>query len=425
MTDAIDILPVSSPVDAEIKVPGSKSDTNRALIAAALADGRSTLKGALFSDDTRYMMEALQRLGFDVDSDVESGTITVTGLGGRIPAYDADLFLGNSGTSIRFLTALCALGRGRFRLDGIERMRERPIQPLIDGLRQLGVRATCEFNTGCPPVILETNGIQGGGVRMAGGDSSQFFSALLLIGGTTPGGIDITVEGDLVSTPYIDLTASVLQRFGVSMSHDDYKRLIVPGGQQYQSTEYGVEPDASAASYFFAAAAVTGGRIRVSGLGRQSVQGDIHFVDVLEKMGCVVVWDDQFIELTGPQQLRGVDVDMSEISDTAQTLAAIAPFADGPVTICGIGHNRKKETDRIAAPVTELRRLGVRVDEFPDHMIIHPSTPHGGRVETYDDHRMAMSFALIGLRTPGITILNPDCTNKTFPGFFTRLEEIV
>jgi 3-phosphoshikimate 1-carboxyvinyltransferase len=260
---------------------------------------------------------------------------------------------------------------------------------------------------------------------MDGDQSSQFFSALLLAGACTAQGIHIEVEGHLVSTPYIDLTASVLHRFGVSMTHDEkYQRLHVAGGQTYQAKTYDVEPDASTASYFFAAAAITEGRVRMNGLGRQSVQGDIHFLDVLEKMGCTVFWGDDAVEVLGPKRLQGIDVDMESISDTALTLAAIAPFADSPVTIRGIGHVRRKETDRIAAPVTELRGLGIQVEEYPDHMVIHPGTPQGGKVETYDDHRIAMSFALIGLRVAGITILDPGCTAKTFPDFFDRLQDI-
>lgn len=424
MTDlSRDIHPVSGPINADVTVPGSKSDTNRALIIAALADGCSTLTGALFSDDTRYLMAALKELGFAVDGDEAANTITVTGLGGRIPASSADLYVGLAGTAMRFLTAFVALGQGRYRIDGTERMRQRPIQPLLDSLNQLGVKAFSELGTGCPPVLIESDGLTGGRARMAGSQSSQYFTALLLVGPLTREGIEIEVEGELVHTPYIDLTASVMARFGATMNHTDYRVLRVPGGQSYRAMGYPVEPDASAASYFFAAAAVTGGRVTVRGLGRDCKQGDIRFVDVLEKMGCAVNWECDSVEVIGPAQLNGVDVDMGPISDTALTLAAIAPFADSPVTIRGLSHTRLQETDRVAAPVAELRRLGVTVEEHPDAMVIHPSMPHGGRVETYDDHRMAMSFALIGLRVPGITILNPICVAKTFPDYFERLEE--
>jgi 3-phosphoshikimate 1-carboxyvinyltransferase len=421
---SIEIHPVSRPVNAEIPIPGSKSDTNRALIIAALADGSSVLTGALFSDDTRYMMASLQRLGFDVVSSGMEKTITVKGMAGRIPAGAADLFVGNAGTAMRFLTAFTALGHGRYRLDGVERMRQRPIQPLLDGLTQLGVTALSEGKNGCPPVIIESAGMEGGKIRMAGDRSSQYFTALLLIGPCTRHGVEIEVEGRMVSAPFIDLTASVMRRFGVDMINEDYQRLRVNGGQPYRAMTYAVEPDATAASYFFAAAAVTGGRARVNGLDRNSAQGDLRFVDALETMGCRVTRGNGFVEVTGPERLSGVDVDMNAISDTALTLAAIAPFADRPVTLRGLEHTRHQETDRIAAPVTELRRLGVRVDEHPDGMTIYPSSLRAGHVETYDDHRMAMSFALIGLRVPGIVILNPGCVSKTFPDYFDRLREI-
>lgn len=421
---SIPISPLIFPPDAVVTVPGSKSDTNRALILAALADGESVLRGALFSDDTRYMAEALLSLGFSVSMDEAAATVRIQGRNGEIPSTSADLFLGNSGTSIRFLTAFVALGNGRYRLDGVERMRERPIQPLLEGLSQLGIRAEAEKNNGCPPVVIETAGLPGGYVRMAGNQSSQYFSALMLVGPYTRTGIEIEVVGDLVHAPFIDMTATVMQRFGAKAHHDRYRRIIVPGGQQYRAMTYPVEPDASAASYFFAVAAITGGRVRVDGLGRDCAQGDLRFVDVLEKMGCRVIRGEGYTEVFGPRQLRGIDTDMNHLSDTALTLAAIAPFADSPVTIRGLTHTRRQETDRISAPVTELRRLGVRVEEFPDRMTVYPSTPHGGTVETYDDHRMAMSFALIGLRIPGIHILNPACTAKTFPDYFERLDRL-
>ncbi|MBT5872363.1 MAG: 3-phosphoshikimate 1-carboxyvinyltransferase [Candidatus Latescibacteria bacterium] len=420
----VEIRPLSEPPDAVVSVPGSKSDTNRAMLIAALADGPTQLTGALFSDDTRYMSAALQSLGFDVDARSDAGTIGVNGLNGRIPAGSADLFVGNAGTAMRFLTALTALGSGTYRIDGVERMRERPIQPLLDGLSQLGVKAASERNNGCPPVQISSGGVPGGSVKMAGDQSSQYFSALMLIAPCTSSGITIDVEGELVSRLFIDMTAAVMHRFGAEVSHESYRRIHVPGGQIYKPMEYAVEPDASAASYFFAAAAVTGGRVRVEGLGTNSAQGDLKFVDVLETMGCKVVREAWATEVTGPEQLTGIDVDMSPISDTALTLAAIAPFADSPVTMRGLAHTRAQETDRISAPSSELRRLGICVDEFLDRMTIYPGTPIEGVVETYDDHRMAMGFALIGLRVPGIFIANPDCTAKTFPDYFARLSHL-
>ncbi len=423
--EAIEIRPVNAPVDAEVTLPGSKSYTNRALLLAAIADGTSTIREALFSDDTHYMAASLRDLGIAIQADEATRSFTVEGTGGKIPSSNAELFTGNSGTTARFLTAFLALGHGEFIVDGNERMRERPINPLIDALRQLGVDAESIRGTGCPPVRVRANGLPGGRVRLPGDRSSQYFSALLMIGPVSEQGIVIDVEGDLVSKPYIDLTADSMRAFGATMTNDSYRRFIVPGGQRYHALDYQVEPDASAASYFFALAAVTGGRVRVRNLGANSAQGDARFVDVLEQMGCAVTRGETFIEVHGPASLRGIDVDMNGISDTVQTLAAIAPLATGPVVIRNVGHIRHKETDRIAALVTELRRLGVDVYECPDGLVVRPSKVQPGHVQTYDDHRMAMSFAILGCVVPGIVIENPACVAKTFPDFFDRLGSVV
>lgn len=423
--EAIAIHPVTAPVDVDVTLPGSKSYTNRALLLAAMADGTSTIREALFSDDTHHMAASLRELGFAIQADEADRSFTVEGHGGKIPATRAELFTGNSGTTARFLTAFLSLSHGEFIVDGNERMRERPIDPLIDALRQLGVDAESIRGTGCPPVRIRANGLQGGRVRLPGDRSSQYFSALLMIGPISEQGIVIEVEGDLVSKPYIDLTADSMRAFGAIMTNESYRRFIVPGGQRYHTREYHVEPDASAASYFFALAAVTGGRLRVRNLGANSAQGDARFVDVLEQMGCDVTRGEAFIEVRGPASLRGVDVDMNGISDTVQTLAAIAPLATGPVVIRNVGHIRHKETDRIAALVTELRRLGVEVDEHQDGLVVRPSAVQPARVQTYDDHRMAMSFAILGCAVPGIVIEDPACVAKTFPDFFDRLGSVV
>lgn len=413
------IRPADGPLRAAVHLPGSKSYTNRALLVAALADGWSTLRGALFSDDTQYMGEALRRLGFRVEVDAAAEVMRVAGQGGRMPIASAELYCGNAGTAVRFLTAFCALGPGPYTIDGSARMRERPQQPLLDALRQLGCDAVSARGDGAPPLTIQ-GGCRGGACRMDGSLSSQYFSALAMVGAVLPQGVDITVEGELISAPYLDMTADLMATFGASMVHHDYRRFIVPGGQRYRATDYQVEPDASAASYFFAAAAVTGGRVTVYGLRRSSRQGDVGFVDVLARMGCQVSEDERGLTVAGPAQLRGVRVDMNAISDTALTLAAIAPFADGPVEITGIAHARRQESDRVAAVATELGRLGVRVEERADGWRIEPGQPRGGEVATYDDHRMAMSFAVLGLRTPGIVIRDPDCVAKTFPQFFAR-----
>jgi 3-phosphoshikimate 1-carboxyvinyltransferase len=425
LTDFIDITPAARPIDATVKVPGSKSITNRALLIAALAQGDSVLSGALQSDDTGYMATALNQLGLSVQLDATGERFLVTGGGGTFPAAKADLFVGNAGTAMRFLTAALTLGRGSFRIDGVPRMRKRPLAPLINALRDLGANVVSEEGTGGPPIVVEASGLSGGVCQMTGDQSSQFFSALLIAAPCARNGVEIIVEGDLVSKPYMTMTAKVMRDFGVKVELDEvgWRSFSVPLGQQYTGRNYLIEPDASNASYFFAAAAVTGGRVRVDGLGVDSTQGDLHFVDVLEQMGARVTIASDYVEVIGPKdgKLAGVNVDMNAISDTAQTLAAIAPFAAGPTTITGIHHARLKETDRVGAVVTELRKLGQSVEEHEDGLTITPRPVTPASIETYDDHRMAMSFTIAGLRAPGVRILNPGCVAKTFPDFFDRL----
>lgn len=423
--EAFTFTPLDRPVDGTVVVPGSKSITNRALPIAALARGTSVLTGALFSDDTRYMAEALNQLGLQIESDEASNSFTVTGGDGTFPATTADLFIGNSGTTVRFLTAVLTLGHGDFRIDGIPRMRKRPIQPLIAALNELGSSVRSQEDTGCPPVLVSGDGLPGGTVGVPGDQSSQYFSALLIAAPYARDGVEILVEGDLVSKPYMPMTADTMRAFGIEVELDEiaWKRFAVAPGQRYTARDYHIEPDASNASYFFAAAAVTGGRVRVDGLGNNSSQGDLNFVRVLEAMGATVTIAPGYTEVVGPPggALRGVDLDLNAISDTAQTLAAIAPFAAGPTTIRGVEHARLKETDRVAALATELRKLGQQVEERPDGLTIVPQPVVPADIETYDDHRMAMSFGVATLRAPGIRILDPGCTAKTFPDFFDRL----
>lgn len=424
LADPFPVPVASGPVSGRVQLPGSKSITNRALIIAALADGTSTLRGVLDSDDTRYMVSALQSLGFDVDADWDSRTVTVNGLGGDIPAHEAELFLGNSGTSMRFLAAFCAAGRGTYRLDGTEAMRTRPIGPLLDGLRQLGVDAISENDDDCPPLRISSVGLESGIARMPGNLSSQYFTALAMLLPAARGDFRIEVEGELVSKPYIDLTASTMAAFGVELKHDNYRSITVPSGQRYSAREYWIEPDASSASYFFSLAAVTGGTITVAALPPTSPQGDVHYVDLLEEMGCDVHRDAE-ITVTGPKQLQSLDCDMNAISDTVMSLAAIAPFASGPTVITNIGHIRLKETDRLAATCAELSRLGVNVEEGSDSMTIYPGELHPATIQTYDDHRMAMSFAITGTRSPGVAISDPGCVSKTLPEFWELLGNLV
>jgi 3-phosphoshikimate 1-carboxyvinyltransferase len=425
MTSKLAIKAIEHPVEGMIIVPGSKSITNRALVLAAMAGGTSTLSGALFSDDTHYMAEALRHLGIEVKGDKSTAEFIVQGRGGSIPAKSADLFIGNSGTTARFLTAFLSLGHGEYRLDGVARMRERPIKDLLDALNQLDVDAKSEADNGCPPLLVKANGLKGGEATLRADISSQYLTALLQVAPLSSDGIILRIDGELSSQPYIELTLRVMEQWGVTVENRDYREFVIPGGQKYVAQDYQIEPDASSASYFFAVAAVTNGRILVPGLGRNALQGDVGFVDVLEQMGCQVERGADYIVVRGAEKLQGVDVDMNGISDTVMTLAAIAPFAEGPTTIRNIGHIRHKETDRISALATELGRLGVCVEERPDSLTIYPTTKlKHAEILTYDDHRMAMSFAVTGLRWPGVVITNPDCVSKTFPDFFQKLQAL-
>lgn len=420
----IEIQPVQSAIDATVTVPGSKSFTNRALLVAALAEGRSQLTGALFSDDTHYMCEALGQLGVEIEADEERSTFEVAGNGGKIPVNHAELYIGNSGTTSRSLVSYVALGKGNFVIDGDEPMRRsRPIANLIEALRQLGVDVRSQFDNGYLPAIIHANGFEGGKTRLDTNKSSQFLTSLMLVAPCTKKGIEVEIT-DKLKTPYIDITLSVMKAFGVNVTHDNYRFFRIEGGQQYQPRRYAIEPDASSASYLFAAAALTGGRVRVDGLNVDSVQGDIHFADVLQEMGCQVKRYVGGCEVVGSKQLNGIDIDMNAISDTWPTLAAIAPFADGKVIIRNIEHTRWQETDRIHAVVTELRKLGVHVVEHKDGVEISPSEITPTAIDTYNDHRIAMSFSLIGLKVPGIRIKNPSCVNKTFPTYFDVLEAL-
>lgn len=422
MPDVLEIMPVKRPVRGRMRPPGSKSLTNRALIVAALAEGASRLTGVLDSEDTQVMVDGLRRLGITLSHDTQACTITLTGCCGRPLANEADLWLENSGTSIRFLTAMCALGEGRFRLDGNARMRERPILPLIAALRAGGVDAACERGNDCPPVLVNASGLPGGSVSVSGSISSQYLSALLMVAPCARRPLEFRISGDLVSRPYVKMTLAVMEKFGVTVCEEPAGSFRVEP-HPYRGASYLIEPDASAASYFLAAAAVTGGEVTVEGLSRSALQGDVRFAEVLQQMGCGVDWQSERITVRGGP-LRGIDIDMHDISDTAQTLAAVAPFAAGPTRIRGVAHVRHKETDRVAALTTELRRLGLHVEEHADGLTIHPGPMQPATIETFDDHRMAMSFAILGLRQPGVRITNPGCTAKTYPAFFADLDQL-
>lgn len=421
-------LPIrpSGPIHGSIRPPGSKSITNRALVCAALARGESTLTGALESEDTLVMIDSLGRLGIRVDPSAQGRTLRVSGCGGAIPAHGAELYVANSGTSMRFLAALVTLGRGLFRIDGSPRMRQRPIEDLLAALRQLGAEASGESPGGCPPVRIRADGLPGGRAAVGGAISSQFLSGLLMAAPYAQSPVELAVSGGLVSVPYVEMTLAVMRSFGVTVAHRGFGEFLVPAAAEYRGRDYAVEPDASAASYFFAAAAVTGGRVTVEGLSRESLQGDVRFCDCLARMGCEVAYGPDSITVArSPERpLRGIEADMNAISDTAQTLSAVALVADGPTTVTGVGHIRHKETDRIGALATELRKLGARVEEREDGFQIVPGPLHGAAVDTYNDHRMAMSLAIAGLAVPGVVIRDPGCTAKTYPEFFQDLERL-
>lgn len=406
------------PLCGSIRPPGSKSLTNRALVCAALASGTSRLHGSLDSDDTRYMLQALSQLGVQTRGMLGQGSVEVDGCAGKWPAAQAELYLGNSGTCMRFLTAVCALGQGRYRLDGNARMRQRPIADLLEAMRGLGVHVQDELQTGRPPVVVHAAGLPGGRVAVRGDISSQFLSGLLMAAPYARTPVSLEVPGTLVSRPYVDMTLAVMAAFGVGATWYG-ACLHVPQGC-YQAQEYTIEPDASAASYFLAAAAITSGIVTIEGLGSASLQGDVAFADVLQQMGCRVERYPDRLMLEG-RRLSGIEVDMNHISDTVPTLAVVALFADGPTTIRGVEHIRHKETDRLHALAAELRKLGAHVHERSDGLKLTPASLRGAVLETYDDHRMAMSLALAGLKVPGVVIADPECTAKTYPHYFDDL----
>ncbi|MCP4142099.1 MAG: 3-phosphoshikimate 1-carboxyvinyltransferase [Chloroflexi bacterium] len=423
------ISPTPHPLNASVRVPGSKSLTNRALLIAALAEGKTTLSNALFSDDSRYFANALKALGFRVELNKERAEMSVWGLGGKIPAKKAELFIGNAGTAARFLTAFLTLGNGEYILDGEPRMRERPIEDLVNALKPLGAEITSQTSPStsplCPPLKITASGLEGGKTQIAGNISSQYLSALLMTASYAQTPVEIEIITELNSKPYIDMTISIMQDFGADVERDNYKVFKIKNTQYASRNTYSIESDASAASYFFAAPAICGGTVRVENITRKSVQGDIDFLDVLIKMGCEVTEHKNAISVTGTENLRGVDVDMRHISDTAQTLAAIAPFASSPTHIRGIASARVKETDRVSAVCAELARLGVKVEEFEDGMKIYPcENIQPATIKTYNDHRMAMAFSLVGLRAKGIQIENADCVSKTFPHYFEVLDKL-
>lgn len=420
------ITPIAK-VDCQITVPGSKSLTQRALIAAALAEGSSTLLGPLTSEDTEYTSAALRAMGVEVDVSCAQEW-QVHGKGGRIATPVAPIFLGNNGTATRFLTSVVALGAGDFTITGGPRMAERPIQPLMDALKGWGVEISSVANTGCPPLAIQAKGLQGGRTLLPEGKSSQYLSSLLLVAPYAARAATLDVSGEVLSKPYVTMTMAVMEAFGVKVhANEELNHFVVPQGL-YRGRRYQIEGDASSASYFWAAAAVTGGRVTVSNVPNPSLQGDAVLVSMLEQMGCRVEKADAGITVTGPPQLKAIEVDMANCPDVAPTLAIVAAFAAGTTVIKNIAHLRIKECDRLHVMATELAKIGVKTKELPDALIVEGDPGRtkltGAVIDTHDDHRIAMCFAVAGLVVPGISIADEGCVAKSFPDFwqtFARL----
>lgn len=434
--DTLQIQPLDHAFSETLCPPGSKSITNRAVLLAALSSGTSELTGLLCADDANRMREAIIKLGIDWQ-ETSPTSAKITGQSGTFPNTNADLFLGNAGTATRFLTAVCCLGQGQRNIDGIPRMRERPIGELVDPLRQLGAHIEYAGKDGFPPLKIAAGQkveLQGGSITLKPTLSSQFISALLQIGPYLPGGLTIHFDGRPISIPYITMTLSLMYQFGLESTVDHgFTSITVPQGI-YKPVQLHIEPDASNASYFLAAAAITpGSQCTIDGLGFRSMQGDASFAEVLQQMGASVICEPDSITVISPpkgEKLIGIDIDLNNMPDMAQTLAAVAYFADGPTTIRNVGNLRVKETDRMAAIQVELMKLGAEVELDGEDIIITPPenpdlpTDETVTIHTYDDHRMAMSFAVIGLRKPGVILEDPTCVNKTFPDFYDYLEQL-
>jgi len=413
-----------------VTVPGSKSITNRALLLATLANGSSTLRGVLFSDDSRHFLDCVQKLGFETSVDEAARTVTVTGLGGAVPLREASLYVGSAGTAARFLTAYLGVSNGIYHMDASAQMRRRPMAPLLASLKELGCEISYEeigeSGEGYFPLTLCGHGFGTDTITVDIDRSSQFLSALLISSCLSERDFRIHVQGTH-GMSYIDMTCRMMEQFGVRTERTGENEFLTRAGQAYQPRDYQVEPDVSAACYFYAMAPLLGIPVQVRNVHYDSLQGDIQFFKVLMKMGCMIRGTREGNIVVPPADgiFHGVTADLSAFSDQAITLAAIAPYADSPTTITGIGHIRFQESDRISAIVTELRRMGIRCEETDSSITIYPGTPQPSVVETYDDHRMAMGFSLIGLRAPGIRIHDPGCCRKTFENYFGVFGETV
>lgn len=416
---------VTHPIRAEVTIPGSKSITNRALLLAALADGVSELFNILLSDDTRVFIKALQELGCAMILDEEARSCIVAGAGGSFPLKQASIWCGDAGTTLRFLLAACASTKGQYQFTGSTQLRSRPIEQLLRILSAQGVKLHPQDARELPFRIDGADGLTGGEIVIDGGQTGQFISALLMVAPFAKTPILLRTE-NLVSEPYVQMTCTMMGEFGVLVKRMHQARFYVPLPQHYHAQDYVIEPDLSTASYFFAAAAVTQGEVTIQSVNRDSSkQADIQFLNVLEKMGCTVVATESGLTVKGAAELRGINVDMRDFSDTFMTLAALAPFATSPTTITNIAHARLKESDRITAMRTNLEMLQVKVESGHDWIRIYPSTPRAGVIDSFNDHRIAMSFAVMGLRVPGIVISGAECVSKTCPEFFELWEKML
>ncbi|MGY6414772.1 3-phosphoshikimate 1-carboxyvinyltransferase [Vibrio parahaemolyticus] len=423
--ESLTLQPINK-IQGEVNLPGSKSVSNRALLLAALAKGTTRLTNLLDSDDIRHMLNALTKLGVKYTLSADKTECVVEGLGCPFSVSEpVELFLGNAGTAMRPLAAALCVSQGEYVLTGEPRMKERPIGHLVTALQEAGADIEYLENTNYPPLKIVGTGLKAGTVSIDGSISSQFLTAFLMSAPLAEGEVRIKIEGDLVSKPYIDITLHIMKQFGVEVINNDYQEFVIPAGQHYVAPgDFLVEGDASSASYFLAAAAIKGGEVKVTGIGKNSIQGDIQFADALEKMGAEIEWGDDYV-ISRVGKLKGIDMDYNHIPDAAMTIATTALFAEGTTAIRNVYNWRVKETDRLSAMATELRKVGAEVEEGEDYIIVKP-VPHlkHAAIDTYDDHRMAMCFSLVALSDTPVTINDPKCTSKTFPDYFDKLKAL-
>jgi 3-phosphoshikimate 1-carboxyvinyltransferase len=419
----LDEIRTMESLDAVVRVPGSKSYTQRALVISALAEGRTFLRNPLFSEDTRHMMAALRLLGAEIVSSGED--VIVKGTAGKIANPGTGIYLGNNGTAMRFLAGMVSLGKGDFLLTGDHRLCERPMRPLLDALRVLGVESTCQGKEGYPPVVIHAGGMKKGRLIFDGIESSQYVSSILISAPYATGDVWIEFKGPVVSRPYIDMTVDVMRAFGVLVEGGVDSGFRVKGDRCYESGRFLIEADASSASYFFLAAALCGGRVRITHMNPRTLQGDIGFLRILEDLGCVVSTGDSWVEITGKTLRSGeCSYDMKDMPDMVPTLAVLAAVRAGRTVVRNVSHLRIKESNRLEALVNELRKVGVKAEETEDGMVIEGGTPRGAEIETYNDHRIAMSFAMLGLVVRGIRIRNRECVQKSFSGFWEEMKKL-